>query len=378
MPLCQPSKGRQAAKNRMKSPAHGVTNMPMPPAETQPARPDESIFPYRAWWGLAACAALMGLIVAMAPYSAGVNIAPDRGNFWYYWQRADASVWTRLSAWLPYCAHQLAIWFLITRARTARPRYVWGLHPFNVWALAVNGFFIVLHVVQTKVFYDGLAQDVHEATAMGSVILMLLLILVMENRRRGLFFGYPAPFLDTAGEAVRRYHGYYFSWAIIYTFWYHPVEMTAGHLAGFAYMNLLLLQGSLFFTRYHTNRWWTMFLETLFVIHGALVAWFIMNRDEVGPFSMFLFGGVAVFLITQMHGLGLSTRMKWAIALPLIGIMAAFYSQFPEVLMGVTRLPMILYIGAFLMALIVWVLVLVSRLMRSARAAEPPAPESVR
>lgn len=340
------------------------------PAQAAPAADlrDNAPLPWRAWWGLAACAGLVGLIVLLGPYSTGVDIGPDRGPMWYYWQRADADAWSRLSAWLPYCAHQLSMWYLIAQARAARPGYVLGLHRFNVIALALNGFFVLLHVAQTKLFYDGLAQDVHEATSMGSVILMLLMILVLENRRRGLFFGRPAPAMETAGEALRRYHGYYFSWAIIYTFWYHPVELTAGHLAGFAYMFLLLLQGSLFFTRFHVNRTWTMFLETLFVVHGALVAGFILNRGETGPWSMFLFGGVAVFLITQLHGLGLSTRAKWAVALPLLAVMAAFYAVFPENLAGLPRLPAILYLGAFLMAGVVWLLVRGARLLRTTGA----------
>jgi hypothetical protein len=322
----------------------------------------ELVLPYRAWWGLAGCAAFMALIALAAPYSQGVNIGPDRGDFWYYWQRADATAWTRLSAWLPYCVHQIAIWLLISRARSARPRYVFGLHSFNVQALAVNGFFMVLHVLQTKLFYDGLAQDVHEATSMGSVILMLLLILLMENRRRGLFFGKSVPILNTPGDAVRRYHGYYFSWAVIYTFWYHPVETTPGHLAGYAYMALLLLQSSLFFTRYHTNRWWTMFLEFLFVIHGALVAWYIMNPGQHVYWSMFLFGGIGIFLITHLHGLGLTTRGKWMIAVPLLLTLVAFYAVFPDTLIGVSRMPLILYTGTFIMAALVWVLMLVGRM----------------
>ena len=40
---------------------------------------------------------------------------------------------------------------------------------------------------------------------MMSVVLMLWLILLMENRRRGLFFGKGPSFLNTAGDAVRRY-----------------------------------------------------------------------------------------------------------------------------------------------------------------------------
>ncbi len=317
----------------------------------------EKTFPYHHWWGLLACAVFMGLILLFAPYSANIQFAPDQGDWWYYWQRQDATFWSRLSAWVPYVFHQLAIWFLIARARSLRPRYIFGLHPFNLLALAVNGGFILLHIAQTKIFYDGLAQDVHEATSMMSVVLMLVLILLMENRRRGLFFGRAIKALNGPGDVVRRYHGYYFSWAIIYTFWYHPVEITQGHLAGFAYMGLLLLQGSLFFTRYHTNRWWTVFLETLFVVHGAIVAYTIMIDGQGGPWHMFLFGGVAVFLITQLHGLDLSIKGKLLVAAPLVGGMGIFYLAAPEHLLGLGRLPFIMYSGTMVMALLVWLLV---------------------
>ena len=57
-------------------------------------------------------------------------------------------------------------------------------------------------------------------------------------------------------------------WAVIY----HPMEATSGHLIGFLYMFLLLVQGSLFFTRAHVNRWWTLFLEVAVLAHGTLVA----------------------------------------------------------------------------------------------------------
>jgi hypothetical protein len=331
------------------------------------------VLPWRHWWGLAGCAAFMGLIFTFAPYSDDVVFAPDKGNWWYLWQLSDATVWTRLSAWLPYTLHQLAIWTLIAHARKVRPRYVFGLHGFNVAALAINGGFLILHIVQTKYFYDGLAQDVHEATSMMSVVLMLLLILLMENRRRGLFFGKGLAILEAPGEIVRRYHGYYFSWAIIYTFWYHPVEMTPGHIAGFAYMSLLLLQSSLFFTRYHTNRWWTMGLETLFVVHGALVAYYIMIEGQGGPWHMFLFGGMAIFLITQLHGLGLGTRGKLVIALPLLAVMGAFYALFPEELIGLPRIPLIMYLGTLLMALLVWGLAALSRWLSRATGTLEPA-----
>jgi hypothetical protein len=323
----------------------------------------DAVIPYRVWWGLLGCAGIMALILLFAPYSENIEFTPDKGDLWYFWQRADATIWTRISAWLPYSLHQLSIWFLIATARKERPKYIFGLHPLNVWALGINSFFILLHIAQTKIFYDGLAQDVPEISSMMSVVLMLFLILLMENRRRGLFFGHAVQQITTVGDTVRRYHGYYFSWAIIYTFWYHPVEMTAGHLAGFAYMSLLLLQSSLFFTRFHTNRWWTMILETLFVVHGALVAYYIMNQGQHQFWSMFLFGGVAVFLITQLHGLGLNVRQRWLLATPFLVTITIFYAIFPEYLIGLIRLPVIMYIGTFIMFALVWLLIRLARSM---------------
>ena len=350
-------------------------NMNMSAAEhtIEASKRSESPIPYRAWWGLLGCAVFMALIFLFAPYSDDQVFPPDKGNMWYLWQRADATFWTRLSAWLPYSLHQLAIWFLIYQGQKERPRYIFGLHRFNVLALGVNSFFMFLHIIQTKIFYDGLAQDVHEATSMMSVILMLLLILLMENRRRGLFFGKSVPMLNTTGDTVRRYHGYYFSWAIIYVFWYHPMEMTSGHLAGFAYMSLLLLQSSLFFTRYHVNRWWTMSLEVLFIFHGALVAYFILQQGQSGPWSAFLFGGMGIFLVTQMHGLGLSTRGKIAIATTILAIMAAYYAFNPQDLTAMWRIPAIMYIGTFLMFIICWLLIRFSRLFIPAESEQQAA-----
>ena len=74
--------------------------------------PPDPIVPFRHWWGLLGCAALMGVIFLMAPYSADIEFAPDKGDWWYYWQLPDATVWTRLSAWIPYSLHQIAIWYL--------------------------------------------------------------------------------------------------------------------------------------------------------------------------------------------------------------------------------------------------------------------------
>ena len=241
---------------------------------------------------------------------------------WYHWQLAEPSVWTKISAWIFYLGHQLSIWYLIWRAQTGKLRYTSGLHWENVAALGANALFIALHLVQTQVWYDGLAGDTPEWTSQASVIVVLIAILIIENQRRGLVFGAKAPGLANVGRTIRQYHGYYFSWAIIYTFWYHPMEYTSGHLLGFVYMFLLLLQGSLFFTRMHVNPYWTIVQELSVVIHAVIVA--IMNHDG---WPRFLTGFIGLFVITQMHGLGLSKSTRWVIGLAYLGLLGVVYSR---------------------------------------------------
>ena len=324
-------------------------------AESDTTETGGIVIPYRAWWGLMACVGFMGLIGVLAPYSAHIDFVPDEPGFVYYWVLPDPSSWTRFAAWTGYALHQLAIWFLIYHARKIKPRYARGLHPVNVWALGVNGFFIALHIFQTKLTYDGLAQDVHEATALGSVVIMLLLILIMENGRRGLFFSKPVRALNGVGAVVRRYHGYYISWAITYTFWYHPIEITSGHLIGTFYMFMLFLQGSLFYTRFHVNRWWTVTLETFFVFHGAVVAYFIMQEGG-GHWSQFLFGGFAIFLITQLYGLSLSRRQILATSAMMLGAMAVYYAFNPDAFWGIPRHIVMRYASTFILAGLLWLM----------------------
>lgn len=302
------------------------------------------------WLGIAFSFAFTGLI-----WYAGVHwlnpgpLTPDRPGFYYEWQLVEPTVWTRATAWGGYVLHQCAIWWLIWTAQQERPAYTGGLHRFNVLALAVNAVFIGLHFVQTQIWYDGLAQDMHVTTAQWSVIILLVAVLLMENQRRGLAFGWKSGLVSRAAPVVRRYHGYYFSWAIIYTFWYHPMESNWGHLLGFLYMFLLMLQGSLFFTRIHVNRYWTVVQEVSFAIHGAMVAYLAGQA-----WQMFLMGGLAVFIITQMHGLGLSRRARWMIALGYGAGVAVLYAErgvarIPEV----AGIPLTLLGGVFVLALLV-------------------------
>jgi hypothetical protein len=288
------------------------------------------------------------------------------GPMWYLWQLNEPTVWTRATAWGGYIAHNLIIWGLIWKAQSSNAQYSSRLHRFNVYALLTNALFIIFHLVQTRYWYDGLAQDTAEFTSQASVTLVLVAILIMENDRRGMAFGYRAPFLKTVGRGIRKYHGYYFSWAIIYTFWYHPMEITGGHLLGFLYMFLLLLQGSLFYTRTHVNPYWKVVAEVSVVVHGVIVA--ILAGQQWPQF----FGGfLGMFVVTQMHGLGLSKAVRWGIGLAYAACILVIYSQTEGIAQSymVTLIPLVEFILVVFVSVLVLCLMWLFSMRSAARAA---------
>lgn len=247
---------------------------------------------------------------------------PVGGPHVYPWQLAVANNWARYTAWSGYLLHQIAFWWVIWRAQSQRTRFTNELKPLNLYAFAITAGGISLHLLQTHLFYDGLAQDVYEKSAMWSVIVLLLVVLLIENRRRGILLGYRwGGYVASAGDIARRYHGYYFAWATIYTFWYHPMVSTPGHLLGFLYMFLLFAQGSLMYTRAHTNRYWTLTLEVLVMIHGVMVA--LMNSD--GAWHLFGFGLAGVFIVTQAWGIGLKRWVNWSLVAAYFVVLLTFY-----------------------------------------------------
>lgn len=303
------------------------------------------------WVGILFSFVFTGLIWFLGRrYLTAIDLEPDRPGMWYAWMLRNPSFWTHATAWLGYTLHQIAIWGILYYAQSQKPRYSHNLHKFNILALATNAFFIILHLLQTHIWYDGLAQAVPEWTSQWSVILVLVIVLLMENQRRGLILGKKAPFLKEAGRAVRKYHGYYFAWAITYTFWYHPMEFTSGHLLGFFYMFLLMLQGSLFYTRAHVNKWWTLVQEVFVIFHGTMVS--LMNDD--GLWTMFLFGFAGLFVFTQMYGLGLSQWQRWFFwGLYIGGIIVTYSARGWDKWNELIRIPATEYLVVFILALLI-------------------------
>jgi len=265
--------------------------------------------------------ASIALILTVLGYFVGLTVKdvallPDQGASWYLWKLPNPTWITRASAWVGYALHQIALWYVIIKMSKEKIKPSNKLTKYNIQLIVINLIFIPLHMLQTFVWYDGLAQDVSVASSQYSVIVMLVLVLIMENGRRGLFFGKKVKLPATGVKAIFNYHGFYIAWAITYTFWYHPLIGTAGHLFGFFYMYLLFIQLCLSGTKYHMNRVWTFLLEMIVLFHGTTVA----ILQGTGIWSMFFFGFATMFIVTQMYGLNINKM--WRIGL------TAFYVVF--------------------------------------------------
>ena len=226
-------------------------------------------------------------------YKDGGRFPEDKGSTHYFWQlppEKKNNVESQSFAWIFYSFHQIAIWVTIYVAQgkygvsgvgknnvesgQEDTKYVKGLRNINWVALAINFFCWLLHLLHTHVWYDALAVSVHEMSSQGSVILMLVFVLMIEAPRRGLFLGEKRTFVpnEEALLIVKKYHGYVFSWAVIYTFWYHPMEGYLGHLFGFFHVWIVMLQGSLMYTTVHLNRYWRLVCEAWVFIHGSVIS----------------------------------------------------------------------------------------------------------
>jgi hypothetical protein len=72
---------------------------------------------------------------------------------------------------------------------------------------------------------------------------------------------------------------------------------------------------------------------------------------------MFLFGFAALFIVTQMYGLGLQRWQRWAfIAAYVIAVLVVYSSRGWVQMNEIIRIPIIEYGLVFVLALIIWLI----------------------
>ena len=279
--------------------------------ETQKSYPLKNALTFVFLFSFAMVAATWLISPLLAPFRAG--LLPDTGADWYYWKLPKPELLASISMWVLYLGHQITVWVLIAKLKNAQRPEAGTIGKYNLQLLIVNAVFIALHLVQTALFYDALAQFTPVMSSQGSVIVMLVMMLILLNGRRGLFFGKRVALPPLGVAATQKVHGFYISWAVVFTFWFHPMEGTLGHLLGFLYLFLLMGQMSLARTSWHTKIGWLTFLEAFVALHGAVVAILADN----GMWPMFFFGFMMMFIVTQVFGI-----LKNKIAI--VGVIASY------------------------------------------------------
>jgi len=291
----------------------------------------------------------------------------DTGFSYYLWKfrPEDKEILARITAWGFFILHFITVGYLMKKLKDNPKEQGKELSKYNYYLLFANLGFILLHYLQTWIWYDALATDTPVWSSQGSVIVMLILILIMENNRRGLFFGKKISFPKESTKFIMKNHGIYIALATIFTFWYHPMEFTWGHLFGFFYMFLLFIQMSLARTKMHNNMYWKVTLEVTVLFHGTFVAIDTQNA----PWAMFLFGFATIFFVTQIYGLKLSKRTIHISQVIFVLLTLLTYSGLVGIrelkdINEVFRIPFIDYILVFVFVYVIYLPYFVSKKLK--------------
>jgi hypothetical protein len=107
-------------------------------------------------------------------------------------------------------------------------------------------------------------------------------------------------------------------------------------------------------TTAHVNRWWTGMLELFVVFHGATVAWFAVQGQGGPNWAQFLFGGLGIFVVTQMHGVALKAWHKWLFAAVVVSTSTVYYALHTEEIIGLARTVPTRYVFVLVLAALIW------------------------
>jgi hypothetical protein len=161
---------------------------------------------------------------------------------------------------------------------------------------------------------------------------LLSIVLIIENQRRGLFLGRKSgkPFTSNVAAFFRSSHKYIFAWALIYTFWFHPMATDPQLLSGFFYMFLLFTQLMLAWTPLHLDRRWIVLLESYVAIHALIVAaWNTSFFGGADMWPMFFSGFAFMFVFTYMYAFKASRKIYGLVTTVYAAFIAWLYLPVP-------------------------------------------------
>lgn len=85
-------------------------------------------------------------------------------------------------AWIAYIVHQVGQWFILAQVQTSKVKVVKWSQDYQWWnwqMVYLNTFMVAFKLIHGHIFYDGLAANVAEGIAQGSVIVILLIAVII-------------------------------------------------------------------------------------------------------------------------------------------------------------------------------------------------------
>ena len=187
---------------------------------------------------------------------------------------------------------------------------------------------MLLHLLQTHLKYDGIAQDAAELCPIIATVLSLVVLAMMQQTERGLVFGYrlEGETFIALTNIARRFHPYIVGWDVVFTFWYHPMEGGWHHSPGFFSLFCILIQGCLLFTTAHLNPVWRVALELMGFPHAIYVEY---SHSERCRWKMFLTGVLITPLVVHFHIFKLSVATTTALLIGYFSLVLFLYRNMP-------------------------------------------------
>lgn len=101
--------------------------------------------------------------------------------FAYPWRTVEPSQVGRVIGWIAYIIHQLGQWIILSQVKLSKKVVKWSEdYQWWNWSMVyLNGGMMLFKLIHGHLFYDGLAVDVPEGVAQGSVVLILVLAIVL-------------------------------------------------------------------------------------------------------------------------------------------------------------------------------------------------------
>ena len=194
--------------------------------------------------------------------------------------------------------------------------------------LVGTGVFMLLHLLQTHLKYDGIAQDTAELCPIIGTVLSLVVLALMQQTERGLVFGYglEGETFTALTNIARRFHPFVLGWDIVFTFWYHPMEGGWHHLPGFFPLFCILIQGCLLFTAAHLNPIWRVGLELMGFPHAIYIEYTHPDRCR---WKMFLTGVLVTPLVVHFHIFKISVATTIVLFVGYFSLVVFLYRNMP-------------------------------------------------